>query len=119
MQALACCRQACLHFLIGHGGLLQSAKVRQGEALTCCRLRQPALFDKATEEEPPVNTLSAVAVEELFRASLQSWKRRALPHHLPGESMEPLWGYYRTCPGAAWVLKGRGLPQHLPAERAL
>eukprot|EP00891_Asterochloris_glomerata_P000427 jgi/Astpho2/427/Aster-03475 len=53
------------------------------------RLRQPALFDKATEEEPPVNTLSAVAVEELFRASLQSWKRRALPHHLPG--LPPSW----------------------------
>ena len=48
------------------------------------------LFDKATEEELPVNTLSAVEVEKLFRASLQSWKRRVLPHHLPGETVQEL-----------------------------
>ena len=48
------------------------------------------LFDKATEEELPVNTLSAVAVEQLFRASLQSWKHRVLPHHLPGETVQGL-----------------------------
>ena len=80
-----------LHLLTGPGGMLQSSKFEQHcrvkPALTCCRLRQPALYDMATEEELPVNTLSAVEVETLFMASLQSWKRRVHPDHLPGETV--------------------------------
>ena len=56
------------------------------------------LFDEATEEELPVNTLSTVEMEKLFRASLQSWKRRVLPHQLPGETvLEPLQDLSRGC----------------------